>query len=167
MKPKKAFVIMLLVTLSCFGYVTSIGASNNPTILPSGIRSYLNTNYSGWRLVSAATNCSPEYNQAVVKGDFDGDKKPDYAVKITRGRKGYFLALLERDASYAAHVLLNTSAYQIKTFGMTISRKGERYSIGDYDNRRYGRLPNDAPVIGPCESEACPMVYRNGKFNCD
>lgn len=144
---------------------TSVAQSN--LVLPAKIRSYLNKHYSGWRLISVASNCFPDYNRAVVTGDFDGDRKPDYTVKIIRGGKGHFIGFLERAISYEAHVLLSTSASAIKTFGMTIGKKGERYSIGDYEDRRYGRLPNDAPVIGACESEACPMVYRNGKFNCD
>jgi hypothetical protein len=135
--------------------------------LPEKLRGFLNKRHPGWRLNSEAPNCSKEYQRAIVTGDFDGDGKLDYVVKIIRGRKGYFIGLLERVRSFEAHILLETSGSQIKNFGMTRAKKGERYSIGEYEDGRYGRLPNDAPVIGPCESEACPMVYRNGKFHCD
>jgi hypothetical protein len=135
--------------------------------LPQRVRGFLNKHYSGWKLSSEAPNCSQEYQQAIVTGDFDGDGKLDYVVKIVSGRKGYFIGLLERVRNYEAHILLETSGWQIKNFGMTRAKKGEKYSIGEYEEGRYGRLSNDAPVIGPCESEACPMVYRNGKFHCD
>lgn len=51
--------------------------------------------------------------------------------------------------------------------GLTVARKGEKYNIGDpYEgDTRTARLPNDAPVIGPCESHAYPYIYRNGRFS--
>lgn len=169
MKSTKTLMIamMLLLNLLPVEYVNTAKASDRPQTLPAGIRGYLNKNYSGWKLTSVAPNCSSEYAQAIVTGDFDGDRKRDYAAKIIRGRKGYFIAFLERGIGYEAHVLFSTSASDIKNFGMTIAEKGEKYSIGDIEDNRYGRLPNDAPVLGACESEACPYIYRNGRFSCE
>jgi hypothetical protein len=93
-------------------------------------------------------------------------EKTDYAVKIIRGANGYFLGFLERTSGYEPHVLFSQPAREMANTGMTPARKGEKYSIGDIEDNRYGRLPNDAPIIGTCESEACQCIYRNGAFKC-
>jgi len=64
-----------------------------------------------------------------------------------------------------AHILESDSAAGIKNIGLSIARKGEKYPVGsDYPDLIYGRLPNDAPVIGPCASHAGHYVYKNGRF---
>ena len=104
-----------------------------------------------------------------MAGDFDGNGKQDYAVRLTHKRKGYFMAFLEQKTDYQAHILLSLSATEIKQYGMTKAEKGDEYSIGDpyEDNARTGRLPNDAPVIGPCGSLASPYIYRKGRFSLE
>ena len=133
--------------------------------LPAKVRSYLNKNYSGWKQTSVAKLCSSDFSKAIIAGDFDGDKKRDYAVKFTKGRKGYIIAFLERKTNYEAHILESDTAAGIKSTGLSIDRKGEKYPIGgDYPDLIYGRLPNDAPMIGPCASHAGYYVYKNGRF---
>lgn len=156
----------LLTMLPCILFFCQFSNLAHGQALPPKIRNYLNENYSGWKLTSVATDCYSDFERAVVTGDFDGDRKRDYVVKITRGHRGYFIALLERRAGYEAHVLESMSATVIRNTGLSISRKGEKYPVGgDYPELIYGRLPNDAPLIGPCASHASHYVYRNGRFN--
>ena len=159
MKTAKFLLTCLLVTFSFAAYAKSVNAQ----ALPARIRSYLNTNYSGWALNSVANNCYPKFKRAVVIGDFDGDKKREYVVKIAQGQRGYFIALLDRRGDYEAHVLESLSIAEMKRTGLSISRRGEKYIV-DYDNQIYGRLSNDAPLIGTCESHAWNRIYRNGRF---
>jgi hypothetical protein len=58
---------------------------------------------------------------------------------------------------------MDTSAHDMRATGLTIGRKGER---DENEEGRVNVLPHDAPLIGTCESEACPFVYRNGRFSC-
>lgn len=133
--------------------------------LPAKAKSYLSKNYSGWKLTTVARLCSRDFSRSVVVGDFDGDGRSDYAIKFTRGGRGYILALLDRKPGYEAHVLVNRTAATIRSTGLSIARKGDEYPIGgEYPEFEYGRLPNDAPMIGPCASEAEFVVYKNGKF---
>lgn len=126
---------------------------------------YLNKNYPGWKVTSEADLCSEEFSKSFINGDFNGDGKEDYALKFVQGRKGYITAFLETGNSYSSHILINTSANDIKSTGLNIAKKGERYPVGgEYPDYRYGRLPNDAPLIGPCASHAKHYVYRNGRF---
>lgn len=135
--------------------------------LPVNVKSFLNKNYAGWK--QSATNdtdCYADFRKLVVIGDFDGNGKRDYAVRMTHNRRGYLMALLGQNADYRAHVLLSVSATELKGYGMSLAKKGSKYSIGDpYEgDNRTARLPNDAPVIGPCGSHAYPYIYRNGRF---
>ncbi len=101
--------------------------------LPAKVKSYLDKNYLGWKQTSVATDCYSDFSRAIVAGDFDGDKKRDYAVKFIKGRKGYIIAFLERKTNYEAHVLESDSAAGIKNTGLSIARKGEKYPVGgDY-----------------------------------
>lgn len=133
--------------------------------LSAKARAYLNMKYPGWKQTAVAIDCSSDFSRSVVGGDFDGDRKRDYAVKFVRGNKGYIVALLERGSTYQGHVLQSSSSREIKNTGLSISRKGEQYPVGgDLPDLIYGRLPNDAPMIGPCASHADHFVFRNGRF---
>jgi hypothetical protein len=148
-----------------FALFLLIPSLNHAQVLPAKVRGYLNSNYLGWKQTATSSFCSSDFARSVVAGDFDGDRKRDYAVKFTKGNKGYIVAFLERRSNYETHVLESDSAQGIKNTGLNISRKGEKYPVGgDYPDVVYGRLPNDAPMIGPCASHAGHYVYRNGRF---
>lgn len=154
-----------LLTLLLIGLFFAVCAeAANAQTLPSGIQSHLNRNYPGWTLSSVADDCFSRFKRAVVVGDFDGDRRRDYVVKIVQGQRGYFIALLSRKKDYEAHVLESMSIAEVQRTGLNISRRGEKYIV-NYDDQIYGRLPNDAPLIGTCESHAWNRIYRNGRFN--
>jgi hypothetical protein len=135
--------------------------------LPAKIKTYLNKNYKGWKLASTSSDCAEEYRRAVVSGNFDNDKKMDYAVKIIKGRKGYLLAFLARKNNYETHILHNMSASEIKYTALGVFRKGEKYTTGDEEeeNPSFIILKNDVPFDGPCASDAGGIhLYRDGKF---
>lgn len=135
--------------------------------LPVKVKSYLENTYPGWKQSTMARDagCFDAFRKLIVVGDFDGNGSDDYATRITHKRKGYFMAFLEQNGNYKPYILLSLSAAEIKNYGLNRADKGDEYTIGDpYDGGRPGRLPNDAPVIGPCESEAYPYVYRRGRF---
>jgi len=116
--------------------------------------------------MASDAECYDDFKKSVVVGDFDGNGNDDFATRIIHKRKGYFMAFLDQKGNYKAHILLSLSATDIKHYGMSSADKGDKYSIGDpYDGGRTGRLPNDAPVIGPCGSHAAPYIYRRGRFS--
>ncbi len=131
--------------------------------LPAKVKKYLNKSYRGWKLSAKAVGCSA----STVRGDFDSDRKTDYAIKILKGNKGYILAFLERKNSYEAHVLQRMSASELKNTALGIYRKGDTWATGDMgdENSALILLKNDAPFDGPCESDAIGIhVYQNGSF---
>ena len=162
MTARQTVVSLFVLLLLPLQFALSGQRSRRPAV-PTKIQSYLNKNYSGWRQSATANNCYAEFKRAVVFGDFDGDGRRDYVVKFIHNHKGYILAFVARGIDYRPHILLDTSEGELNITGLTSARKGAK--MGN-ENGRTSRLPNDAPVIGTCESEACPYVYHNSKFSC-
>ncbi len=141
--------------------------TDNEITLPTKIKTYLNLTYRGWKLASTSDFCSTEFRRAIVSGDFDGDGKIDYTVKIVKGSKGYVLAFLARNNRYETHILHSIKASDVIDTGLSIFRKGEKYSTGDVgdENPTSITLKNDAPFDGPCASDTGGIhIYKNGRF---
>ncbi len=134
--------------------------------LPVKVKSYLNKNYSGWKLSSTAQYCNSEYKNSNVAGDFNSDGKTDYAVKFNKGRKGYILAFVSNGSEYKPHILESNTSEGLKSQGLGIARKGDSYLEidGDIQDKAYRQLRADAPIGGTCESSKYHYIYRNGKF---
>ncbi|HQU84088.1 MAG TPA: hypothetical protein PKY59_13220 [Pyrinomonadaceae bacterium] len=128
--------------------------------LPTPIKSFLDKTYKGWKLQK--DSCDPNApGKAVVSGNFNGDKKLDYAVKFVQGKKGFIVAFLARQKDYKAFVLHKTDANDVKTLSLDVWKKGERFELGGQDV-----VPKyDAPSDFRCESDVGGIhLYRNGKF---
>lgn len=140
-----------------FVFMTQAGFAQT---LPTEIKGHLNKNYKGWKLQK--DECYPDSpGKAVVTGNFNGDKKPDYAVKIVRGKKGFIIAFLARKQGYQAFVLHDTSAKDVKSLSLDVWKKGGRYELGDQNIY----LRHDAPSDFRCESDSGGIhLYRNGRF---
>jgi len=142
------------------------GQTNFAQTLPVKIKNYLNKNYKGWKLQKDV--CFPdEPGKAVVTGDFNGDRKRDYAVKFVRGKKGYMIAFLAQKQNYKAFILHNTDAEDVKYLSLGVSKKGDEFPYGginDTEGKSF-RLKYDAPEDYRCESDIGGIhYYRNGKF---
>jgi parvulin-like peptidyl-prolyl isomerase len=130
--------------------------------LPKQIKSYLDRIYKGWKLSPSEAGCGMDENKGFLKGNFNSDKKFDYAVKLTRGKKGYLIAFLALPQGYKAFVLRHYTADEAsKNFRLSIWKKGETYNYGE----KSVVLKYDAPAYIPCGSDAGGIhLYRNGKF---
>lgn len=149
----KRFTIFIGVLFICTGLTQA-------QTLPVKIKSYLNKNYNGWILTK--DKCGGTDSKVIVTGNFNGDKKLDYAVKFTRGKKGYIIAFLAQNQNYKAFVLHNNiSAEDASYLSLDIWKKGE---VFESENKSF-RLKYDAPSDYRCESDVGGIhYYRNGKF---
>jgi len=147
-----------LVLFSCL--IAFSFHANFAQTLPSQIRNYLNKNYRGWKLQKDV--CFPDSpGKAVVTGNFNGDKKIDYAVKFVKGKKGFIIAFLAQKQAFRPFILHNTDADDVKTLSLDIWKKGERFELGEQNVY----LRYDAPADFRCESDVGGIhLYRNGKF---
>ena len=148
------------LTLSVFVLFVLMTQISFAQTLPTEIKSYLNKNYKGWKLQK--DQCYPDSpGKAVVTGNFNADKKLDYAVKFVRGKKGFIIAFLALKQNYKAFVLHNTDAEDVKSLSLDVWKKGERFELGDQNVY----LRYDAPSDFRCESDVGGIhLYRNGKF---
>lgn len=113
---KSASMIFFLVAL--------LAQTSFAQILPVKIKSYLNKNYKSWVLTK--DKCGDANSKAIVTGNFNGDKKLNYAVKFTRGKKGYIIAFLALNKNYKAFILHNNiSAEEAMYLSLDIWKKGE------------------------------------------
>ena len=148
---------LVLISLFLFAFAAQ---TNFAETLPTKIKSYLNKNYKGWKLQKDL--CYPdEPGKAVVTGNFNGDKKLDYAIKFVRGKKGFIVAFLAQKQSYKAFILHDTDAEDVKSLSLDVWKKGERFELGEQNVY----LRYDAPSDFRCESDVGGIhLYRNGKF---
>lgn len=133
--------------------------------LPKFIKNHLDRLYKGWKLSPTEKDCAAsaeDVNNGIVEGNFNGDKKPDYAVKFTRGKRSYIIAFLALTKGYKAFVLHNYSdADEVKYLSLGIWEKGKTYETED----RSIVLKYDAPSDFRCESDVGGIhLYQNGKF---
>ena len=151
----KAKLVLLSLFLIAFAAQTNFAQT-----LPPKIKSYLNKNYKGWKLQK--DECFPnEPGKAVVTGNFNGDRKLDYAVKFVRGKKGFIVAFVAQKQDYKAFILHNTDADDVKSLSLDVWKKGDRYELGDQNVY----VKYDAVSDFRCESDAGGIhLYRNGKF---
>lgn len=158
---KKSRILFLLPLFILFFITSQVTSAQT---LPAKVRNSLNQSYSGWKLHSGDPICK---SRAVVSGDFDGNKKTDYAVMFKKGRSGYIVAFLANGTDYKAVVLESSSASDMKNSFLTVARKGQSYAGIINDNLDRGatqKLKTDAPVSGGCESSEYLYVYSNGRF---
>lgn len=160
MKPSR---ILLLLSLFILFFAAAHQTTRAQT-LPAKVKIKLNKSYAGWRLHAGDPTCQ---SRAVVSGDFDGNKKTDYAVMFKKGRLGYIVAFLAAGADYRALVLESGAADDMNYSYLKIARKGESYAgvvNENLDRAAAKRLKTDAPVGGTCEASEYFYVYGNGKF---
>ncbi len=147
---------------------------------PSSLKSFLDHRFPRWRfakipeaihryLIEHPEPARPD----LIKGDFDGDGKTDYAVYIVYGRasrrRSSVVALLRRGRTYKPYVL-ESSLYTPEAepseangaFYIGLVKKGAR----DYDfpGQRYFTYRHDAVFIGIFEKAGTSYVYERGRF---
>jgi len=131
--------------------------------LPAKVKDHLNISYAGWKIQPTRSNCGS--GKSVVTGDFNNDRKTDYAVKIQRGKRGYIIAFVARKNDYAPFVLYNLPAAELKDMTLIIYRKGEKYYKEMGEESSAIKLKADALYDVPCESDNGLLhVFRKGKF---
>lgn len=162
MKNFLAFTLILFA--ACF---TTAKAQNIK--LPAECQKILKGEFSSYRPAQVSQEFQinhqagkHSYEPNLVKGDWNGDGKIDYAVLIERKQilngnspKSLTVAFLRNSNGYR-HYILEGGDY------IDLMKKGEKdYS---YDWQRNFRYKNDAIFVGIGECCGSSYVWRNGKF---
>ena len=131
-------------------------------VLPVEIRARLDRKFPGWRfpVLGPQIMACDSASAVQVRGDFDGDGRPDYAVEIVDGDDLIIVALLANgEQQVLARSSITTKAVDQ---ALDVLPKGERISDGPM-------YPRDAVIQLDC-SEAATVTYfsvRAGKWHSD
>jgi hypothetical protein len=137
----------------------------NAQTLPAKIKLNLDSSYPGWKFAATAANCSPDNRNTIVSGDFNGDKKIDYAVKIFIAENGFIIAFVGHGIEYVPYVLHSMTAAETKNTAMFRYKKGEKYYLETGDENSAIPLETDTLSDSPCESDASDIhPFREGVF---
>lgn len=165
---------LLLGVLSLTGVF--VGQAAPPRELPVAVRRQLDERFPGWRFpqigdeIREATKewVAPDTDLDLIRGDFDGNAEPDYALLVDHGeirddagvaigREVSVVAFLKKGDGYEYH-LVDPDAGDY----LLLIRKGDgRY---DYEAQKSFVFPLDAIDSVTFEKAATSYVYEKGKF---
>ena len=144
--------------------------------LPSTIRIKLDRRFPGWRFAQVSAEIrramkeytSPDSQLNLVRGDFDGDGRTDYALLIEHGnifngagvnigRNNHIVAFLKRGAGYRAYLVdSNAGNY------LLLWRKGDKGF--SYETQKNFVFAKDAIEAVIFEKAGTYYIYEKGKF---
>jgi hypothetical protein len=139
------------------------GQTNQPMqLLPSKVKAHVDRILPGWKFLTSPNSCEQDIRRTVLYGDFNGDGKRDYVIKIVHNNNGRLIALISQKDIYKLTDIIRESASEVKDIGFTIGNKGTRV----INQNRIVRLQNDIVLAESCATrlKAKYWVYRNGGF---
>ena len=154
-------LIGVLFLLLCCGPASQVNGQE----LPKPAIRILNRRFPGWKFVDVSPEVRKfvkDYLKAaspvIISGDFDGDRRRDYAALIRRLESRYYLVIfLRRNSRYKMHVIKDPSGEYL-----TLAKKGT--SDYNYDAQKKITYANDAISTGFFEKGGVSYVYHKGRF---
>ncbi len=131
--------------------------------LPSKLKAQIDRAYPGWQYLTPLKGCAPDVKRSVLIGDFNGDGRKDFVIKIEYNNNGALVAFVSTRDGYKSSVIIRDSARVVRDIGFTIGRKGTRV-INSQSRSVF--LRNDIVLAESCATRlnANYWVYRNGGF---
>ncbi|HEX8289255.1 MAG TPA: hypothetical protein VF556_14745 [Pyrinomonadaceae bacterium] len=151
------YLILLLFLASGF-----IAVKAQSIKLPLQCKKILDKKFQGWKLGKTPkdvtdyhkTNKSP-FEPYLVKGDWNGDGKVDYAILIEHLKKARTIAFVRSQKKYEYYSLEGGDYIQV-------FKKGEKDY--DYTSDKDFTYQNDSIFVGVGECCGTSFVWRKGKF---
>lgn len=156
-------------------YPPSSMAQSQAMRLPASARLMLNRRFWRWKFPDVSDEVQQFFKDkmngespVVINGDFDGNRRRDYAALINHGRvftaqgkaigPRYFLVIfLRRQTGYKMYVVRDPDGDYI-----SVAKKGTR--VYNYNADKEITYANDAIVAGIFEKGASSYVYKKGRF---
>jgi hypothetical protein len=151
--------LLFLLFFVCAGF-TFIEAK--PIRLPNECKKILDKNFRGWKFGKIPKEVTDYHKKEkhpfepyLIKGDWNGDGKIDYAVLIESQKKNKTIAFIRLRTKYK-HYNLEGGDY------IQVFKKGEKdYS---YDSDKNFIYKNDSIFVGIGECCGSSYIWRKGKF---
>jgi len=157
------FFKALAASLLTLSPIAISGQTIQPFTLPSKLKAQIDRNYPGWQYLTPLKGCASDVKRSVLIGDFNGDGRKDYVIKIEFNSNGALVGFISTREGYHQSVIVRESARVVKDIGFTIGHKGTRVINGQ---SKSVFLKNDIVLAEPCAARgnANYWVYRNGGF---
>lgn len=158
----RTIILMLMALLLCFS--TASGQSLREG-LPKSARTKLDRKFLGWKFIDV----SPVVKEFVenylkvgsspvlIRGDFDGNRRRDYAALVNAGSRTYLAIFLARRTGYRMYVYEKPF-----TDYLMLAERGSR--AYNYDQQRQITYTNDSIVTVIFEKGGSSHVFQNGRF---
>jgi len=169
-------LLPLLITILILSSLSSIAQSRKS--LPSPILNQLDAKFPGWRFAQNSHDVKdffaktfPKAIPSLIKGDFDRNGKPDFAILIEHSNFAKagkelthvveVLAFLKRGASYK-RISLNSGSPADNELYLNLAKKGK---IGKVfaTNKKFA-YRHDSISLSFFEKASGTYVWKNGKF---
>jgi len=157
------FFKALVVSLLLLSPVAISGQALQQFPIPSKIKVQIDRAYPGWQFITPLQGCESDVKRSVLVGDFNGDGRKDYVLKIEHKSNGSLVAFISTRDGYSPSVILRESARALRDIGFTIGHKGTRV-INSQSKSVF--LRKDIVLAESCATRinANYWVYRNGGF---
>ncbi len=140
-----------------------------PTLgIPIAIKIILDRNYPGWKMGAISNEVDKFFKESKFKfvpnlvcGDFDGDGRDDYGIKINFKGKWYAIAFLRRGGDYKQYVLRAGNVPDLDVYLFLYEKGGKGFNI---ETGKYFIFKNDSVGIGFYEKASIAYIYRNSNF---
>jgi hypothetical protein len=147
-----------------------VSAQTIPIGIPNAIKIRLDRNYPGWEMGVVSSEVDKFFKEnkfkflpVLVSGDFDGDGRNDYAIKINFKGKWHAIVFLARGGDYKEYVLMEGGNVPGLDVYLSIYEKGEKGF--NFENGKYFFFENDAIEVGFYEKGSITYTYKNGNFD--
>lgn len=169
---KRHIFLLCFLAAHTLSYSQSLG-------LPDAARRAIDARFPGWKFAKVDEeiwkflrhNVSAKARPDLIKGDFDGDGRVDYAAYIlhgpSRNQQLIVAALLREQKRFQLYILRRSPvnmAVESESFivYLRLAKKGtEDY---DYETNRKFTYPNDSVFVGYFEKAGDSYIYSQGKF---
>jgi hypothetical protein len=168
----RLIIVLLFCLLFYAPYALAQGYSNT---LPTSTRVILDRTYPGWKFSDVNSEVRQFLERefkgtspVVISGDFDGNRKRDYAALINYGYefnadgkaigpRHFLVIFLRRTTGYKKYVIKDPDGEYI-----SLAKKGTRDY--NYETQKEITYANDAIVANSFEKGATSYVYKRGRF---
>lgn len=155
---KSIFVLILLILFVCF-----VPTQAQKVNLPKDCLKILNKKFRGWKLVKVK-EVEGVLGHNLIKGDWNGDRKTDYAILIEYGKNRLGNGALE-PAVWTIAFIKQKSVYSVHKIdggdSIFLKKKGNRdYS---YDTQKNFIYKNDAIFVAVNWSGSS-YIWGKGRF---
>ena len=133
--------------------------------LPKAARDKLDRRLPGWKFIEPRSDVQQFFigympagaSPVMIRGDFDGNHKTDYAALVETKSGRYVAVFLRQHTGYKLHVIEEPMCDYL-----SLAKKGTQDY--NFDEQRKIIYPNDAIVAVIFEKAGTSYVFKNGRF---